>query len=478
MKKIDEKSWIAMHPYAGITYVDSVYMLIANDIYSTVENYLKNVTHVRDQEIEWISCCLSAYLEDRISGINIFRSFNKLHLNLYDKIMPFYRLDSRYDQEGINSCDINFIIWNCLQQIQIINKDTRLINPYNNKIVNLTSKIYSYFRKIVNNKEADINYDLRSYYYMLHIDSSDQLIERILNLKTRSYLLATYEDYLRFKEGSSKNILSGSKEDIDLPVMLGLNAHQWYAQMLGYYRNEYMELVEKLEIVPIDSYRFKSQVNGKQQFESVSTHRQIAINLAEYIDLNKLPEDVYYLHSSLIRFNNKWELVAPVQITRKPDSSLRTIPVPDEDPGICVIKNLNKQLTAFSKGFNIKFFESLGDLISFMDNPMIAEELKRKFGNDAACDYVLYPKTEGAVSVIKSVSCFIFHPDNKLYDSEYTTLHLQDYMKNASTQMKKIIINMFLRHLIVDLNGFEGEEDESIFKDNIPFIASYFLQYM
>ena len=171
MKRIDQNSWIAMHPYAEITHVDSVYILIANEIYLTVDNCLKNIAHIDDLEIEWISCCLTAYLEDRVSGINIFRSFNKLHYQLYDKVMPFYRLDSRYDQEGINSCDINFIVWNCLQQIQIMNKGARLISPYNSKIVNLTSKIYSYFRKIVNRKEADVNFNLRSYYYTTYIHS-------------------------------------------------------------------------------------------------------------------------------------------------------------------------------------------------------------------------------------------------------------------------------------------------------------------
>ncbi|MGL5786611.1 MAG: DUF3843 family protein [Bacteroidales bacterium] len=477
MNKINTKSWIAMHPYDEITYIDSGYLIIANEIYSTVSHYLKEITHISSVEVEWISCCLTAYLEDRISGLNIFRTLNKLHYSLYNKQMPFYRFDSRYDPEGLNACDISFVIWNCTQQIQIYKNRSEIISPYNTHITNLTSKIYTRFRRVVSKKEADVNFALRTYYYMADMNSPYAILERIHSLKTRTYLFSDYDDFLRFRENGAM-VASRPCEEIDSYVMFGIYPHQWYAHMLGFYKKEYKDIIDQIELLSLDSYVFKSNIDDTQCFESVAGDRILNIDLSKSIDPQKLVPDTHYLHSTLIRINNNWNLIPPVQITRSPETSLRQLADHSEPSDVYLIKNMNVRLNSLFTKLDIKCFSSLDDLIDFFVDERVRDELRSEFADNSENNFVLYPKSESAVYIIESIAPFIAGDKNELYDAEYTQQYLKHYMENASSEMKKIIIDMILRRLIVDFADFDDEYTNVIIKENIPFIASYFLQHI
>lgn len=477
MKKIDSRSWMAMHPYVNMCDTDSYYLLIAEDISQTVQEYLKELPHVSKNEIEWIACCIAAYFEDRTSGINLFRSLNKLHYIMYKRYLPFYRADSRYDLEGINAGDVSFVIWNCLQQIQIYNKDAVLISPYAKEVLALASKVYPKLRKLSNKGHSGTNYLARSYYYMFDTHSVDDVLDRIHTLKTRTYLLSSYEDFLRFKENGAM-VATRPCEEIDMPIMLGLYPHQWYAQMISFYRKEHSLLIDDIEILPLDSYLYEFTGEGKQVFSSVTCGRYIHLDLSKYLDPEKLVPGGQYLHSALIKYNNKWELVPPVQITRTKESTLRPMVEEMNDPSVYVIKNPNKRLNALCKDLNVKCFESTDDLLSFFKDQRISDELKERFAGLSETNYVLYPKNQNSIYVLRGVALFVNSARNLLYDKQYAKANLPGFMGSASENMKKIMINMIMRGLVTDLTGVEDSLKELGISDNIQFISSYLIQHL
>lgn len=53
---------------------------------------------------------LTSYLEDLVSGSELWNSFVRKHTKLYDKPLPFYVTED-YAEEEINNEDICFLIW-------------------------------------------------------------------------------------------------------------------------------------------------------------------------------------------------------------------------------------------------------------------------------------------------------------------------------------------------------------------------------
>lgn len=477
MRKVDSKSWMAIHPYSDMGATDTHYLLIAEELLHTVNSYLRNLPHVSIYESEWIACCLTAYYEDRSSGINLFRSLNELHKSMFGTYIPFYRTDSRYDPEGINGGDINFVIWNCLQQIQIYKKDSIIISPYAKEIVNLGTKVHSKLKKLFKKDYFGTNHSVRSYYYMFDINSVDNVLERIHSLKTRTYLLSTYEDFLRFKENGAM-VATRPCEEIDTPIMLGVYPNQWYAQMIGFYRKEYSTLINNIEILPLDSYIFECTKNYDQVFSALTTGRDIQLKLSGYINTEKLIPQEHYLHSSLIKYNSKWELVPPVQITRSKISSLKPITKEEYDDSVYIIKNTNERLNRLSNNADVYFFASFGDMLQFFEDQRIVDELREYFSASEDSDYVLYPKSKNSVYVIRGIARFIVSDKNPLYERDYAAEKLPEFMTKASMNMRKILINMMLMNLIVDMCAIDDNLENNRYQDNIQFLSSYLLQHL
>lgn len=477
MGKIDRRSWMAIHPYGDICDTDTYYLLIAEELIQTVNLYLGKLPHITIYESEWIACCLTAYYEDRSSGINLFRSLNELHKSMFGTYIPFYRTDIRYDTEGINSGDINFVIWNCLQQIQIYKKESLIISPYAKEIIQLGYKVYTKFKKIFRKDYSGTNHLVRSYFYMFDINSVDQVLERVHSLKTRTYLLATYDDFLRYKDNGAM-VATRPGEEIDSPIMLGLYPHQWYAQMIGFYRKEHSALISNIEILPLDSYLYEFSKNGDQVFSLLDSDKTVHLKLSTYLDVDKLVAHEHYLHSSLIKYNNRWELLPPVQITRSKISSLKPIVENELDKSVYIIKNTNERLNKLSINHDVHFFASFNDLIAFFKDQKIIDELKEYFTSSEPVDYILYPKSKNSVYVLKGVARFIVSDKNQMYDRDYAAEMLPSFMTKSSMNMRKILINMMLMNMIVDMCTIDNNADNNRYQDNIQFLSSYLLQHL
>ncbi|MGL5319054.1 MAG: DUF3843 family protein [Bacteroidales bacterium] len=477
MKKIDSRSWMAIHPYANMGDTDSYYLLVAQEIFQTVESYLCKLPHVSKLEAEWIACCLAAYYEDRTSGINLFRSLNHLHKSLFGTVIPFYRTDSRYEEEDINPADVNFLLWNCLQQIQIYNNQTVVISPSAKEILFLGTKVYTRLKKLNKLGNSGVNHILRAYYYMADVRQMDEVLERIHSLKTRSYLLSTYEDFLRLREDGA-TASAPTFEEISSPIMLGLYPHQWYAQMESFYRKENSELIYSMEILSLDTYRFDGSSDGEQIFSTLNSDRTIHLNLSKYLDTRKLNPQAHYLHTSLVKFNDMWELIPPVQITRTPECKLRTEGSTEEDRSLYKVTHVKDFAGIFSNNQNILFYASLEELLNAFTDSTIKEVLASHFMGMEETDYVIYRKNKSDIYILRGIARIISSDNNVFYDKKYAVDMLSLFISEATVAMKRILIHMILMNQIVDFYEVSEINGNNHFQDNVQFLSSFLIQHL
>ena len=113
-KRIYIKDWIDLKPYEKQTATDSYYLKLSNAVKQAITTNKQSLVlqiYLDNEELNDLSCFLTSYLEDLISGTNIWNAFIKIHQRLYKKQLPFYHLDVYYEEE-IN-CYFNLRIYDC-----------------------------------------------------------------------------------------------------------------------------------------------------------------------------------------------------------------------------------------------------------------------------------------------------------------------------------------------------------------------------
>lgn len=72
-KKLFTKDWLNLHPYKTADGVDQYYPQLANKIYLEQEETYFNELFDDDEDAKHLTLCISAYFEDVISGMGIWR---------------------------------------------------------------------------------------------------------------------------------------------------------------------------------------------------------------------------------------------------------------------------------------------------------------------------------------------------------------------------------------------------------------------
>ncbi len=106
------KTWLSLHPYTKAAQSDFYYLRLCNDVADILfsYDYFEIELDLSDDKIKDLACFLTAYFEDVISGVGLWKAFTQQHLELYDTCLPFFIPDEYY-QDEINPEDIMFLLW-------------------------------------------------------------------------------------------------------------------------------------------------------------------------------------------------------------------------------------------------------------------------------------------------------------------------------------------------------------------------------
>ena len=153
-KNIYANDWLQIHPYTTLQPSDIYFVELANRLFHAC-----TTTGLPEALCKKLALYASAYLEDQISGLQLWQSFTGEHQRLYGTMLPFYTIDASYYPDEINEEDLRFLIWNTWQKAGIISS---YLNPEDTRITNLAQSFYSILDKAY--EEAPENPVLKNYF--------------------------------------------------------------------------------------------------------------------------------------------------------------------------------------------------------------------------------------------------------------------------------------------------------------------------
>ncbi len=221
-----------LKPYEREARTDGYYLRLSNGVKDAILDGIDShifKAYLNDAELNLLSCFLTSYFEDIVSGTNVWNSFVRMHSRLYDKPLPFYDIDDYFEEE-INPQDISFLIWYFLNTIQT----DKFISPYNDFIIEAGDRIYEIFDEAWD--EAPENDIIRSFYQIDENENDFYIARKLIDtILFKTYLFYT-DTALALKEKETE-IVNKNKRDENLLNFLNENrdvsTHSYHTRLLA-----------------------------------------------------------------------------------------------------------------------------------------------------------------------------------------------------------------------------------------------------
>ena len=261
-KRIFIKQWLELKPYKKQTVTDSYYIKLCNTVKQAITNNRQSLVlqmYLNKEDVDYLACFLTSYLEDIISETNIWSSFVKTHKRLYKKQLPFYILDEYYEDE-INLQDISFLIWYFLNTIQ----EEKFIAPFNDFIIETAEKVMDVFDKAWDNAPEN---DFLKTFYQINKNENDFYIARNLidTILFKSYLFHP-DTFLKLDE-QELEIIEDSKDDEKIMMFLNENRdnnlHKSHTRLLSLQGKEWAsEILGNKHPLNLDFVNISRRIRG------------------------------------------------------------------------------------------------------------------------------------------------------------------------------------------------------------------------
>lgn len=315
-KRIYIKDWLELKPYEKHTIADIYYLKICNDIKRVITNNKQSFflrMYLDNKDIDILSCFLTSYFEDLISGTNIWNSFIKAHKRLYKKQLPFYILDEYYEEE-INPQDICFLIWYFLNTIQ----EEKFISPFNDFIVEIAKKVMHVFDKEW--EYAPENEYLKSFYQIDENEEDFYIARKLIDsLLFKTYLF--YPDSLIKLQKQEFEIIESSKikdnirmflnENRDSSLhrthtrLLSLKGKEWAAELLNsnhQLNKEFLNISKKIK----GFFFYKGQDSNNIFIEHIASGKKFNLTKKSFDHSETLKEVDIILFMGITQWKNEW----------------------------------------------------------------------------------------------------------------------------------------------------------------------------
>ncbi len=316
MEKIFIKDWLELKPYEKQSKTDGYYLKICNDVkraITTNKHFFVLLIYLDKKDVDILSCFLTSYFEDLISGTNIWNSFIRVHKRLYKKQLPFYNLDEYYEEE-INPQDVSFLIWYYLNTVQ----EEKFIAPFNDFIVEIADKIFEVFDKAW--EHAPENEYLKSF-YQIDENEEDFYVARYF---IDTVLFGTYlfypDSFLKLR-GQELEIIENSKDDENIMMYLNDNRdatlHKTHTRLFSLKGKEWVsEIVNSNHVLKKDFldiskkitgfFLYKGQDNNNIFIEHIASGKKFDLTKKSFDHSETLKELDTILFMGIVQWKNEW----------------------------------------------------------------------------------------------------------------------------------------------------------------------------
>lgn len=310
------KEWLNIKPYRKAYKTDHYYLRIANEVkQSILQNRLCLVLllYLDEEELDLLSCFLTSYFEDLISGSNIWNTFIEQCKKLYNKELPFYDLTDYYAGE-INTQDLYFLIWYFMETIQ----HEKAFAPFNDFILETAKVVMPVFEKEW--EYAPENELLREYYSFPEDENDfyqarnfmDQLLFhtylfypdtglRLLKLEARIIEKVTDEEHVvhMLQENRDKLVHAG------VTHLLAYSSKEWATALLGKNHplyHSYLNMSRKIT----GYFQYKGQDEKNIVLEHIASGRIFSMTKKSFDNADRLNELDAILYLGIVMWQNEW----------------------------------------------------------------------------------------------------------------------------------------------------------------------------
>ncbi|MBN2613825.1 MAG: DUF3843 family protein [Bacteroidales bacterium] len=519
--KVVLQQWMVLKPYAKQVPTDFFYLNLSNKVKQAITysgQLLVFKKFIDNEGINKLSCFLTSYLEDLISGCGIWNTFVRLHNQLYQKPVPFYDTEDYFEDE-INPQDIFFLIWYYLNTVQ---KD-KFISPFNDFIFITAYEVYDVFDSIWD--DAPQNPVLKDYYSFKE-DNTDFYKARnfIDNILFKTYLfypdtgLDIIDEELRIIEEKGdeeylQTMLSDNRDRIIHKVhtrLLNLTGKEWAVELLGEdhpLSRDYLDMSPKIA----GYFLYKGQDEINIFIEHIASGREFNLTKKSFEQSGLLKEIDTIMYMGIVRWRGEWWFSGVFfQVDYNPDlvldekKSVESLKAVDflshqEQNVDDLIQKQHKAFLDFNNGHPIAFVESdkIDDFIKgyidyFNASLKLSKKQKEKAlqhskkhssdedeigGNDFSDiseSGLVFFNPQSGVEIALSVNSAFPLPNNPFFNVAESEEHIMMLLMNDD--ISKDLVMYCIENCKSELPFFKEGEGRKYFSD-IDFLLRFWKKY-
>lgn len=484
--------WLEWHPYQQTTAVDKYYTNLANRIYKILtKSPIANDLKVKEEDLRMLACCLTAYFEDVISEIGIWKAFTTECKRIYGKSLPFYDLqEEAYLEDETNEEDVRFLIWHHIQQT----RDGSVVNPENPIIEVAAVLIHNLLIDEYNNApenerlqaflNPDNRYDtffeyrelLQWFHYQCYFNAFNyRELEEVIDEEEEAWAEKeyTHTQCKIFQYSITVDLCFSSRNN-----MLSLTSPEWLSRIYG---SEFQQAKCFEDVVRKEQslYLFQKEEEGFVYVMDVRTEKELRIERSSMSDTNVLIPNQSYFVCILARYNTDWhQYGALLKVTEEDLLKLKAV-FNEEDKQL---EEAGKLYDTFMKKCNqvpFVIMRSHEEYLRFLQEDLNytlqeSELLLKKVPKEC----LLTPHREKGLIVCRAISS-IKTSLNPFYDAKIAEEEAFNFYTKDGFCPFELICYLHDNDLLPDagLKSLKGKEHgKKLIKENWDFFTRYFLQ--
>lgn len=495
MKKnrIFVNEWMEWHPYERATTVDQYYTNLANRIYGILtKNYIADDTKVEEEDLRLLACCLTAYFEDVVSEIGIWKAFTTECRRIYGKSLPFYDLkEDSYFEDETNEEDIRFLMWHHIQQTRY----QSVINPENPTIQLAATDIHylliDEYDKAPENKQLQAffspqnQYDtffeyrelLEWFHYHCYFNAFNYLeLEDVIEEEEENWEKKKYTDSQRqiLRYSLTSDLCFYSRHN-----MLSLTTPEWLSRIYGPEFQQakcFGEVVRKEQTV----YLFRKEEGEFVYVMNLRTEEELRIARSSMNDTSLLIPNGSYFLCILAYYNAEWQQYgALINYPEEVHPFLKTAFKEEDEQQ----KGAEKMYDIFMEKCNqvpFVFVRSHEEHLHFLKEvlgfPLEADYCLPK---DAPKKALLTPHRKKGLIVVEHLLSSIKTSQNPFYDQKIAEEEAFGFYTMSGICPFEFVCYLHDNDLLPDANlkSLKGKEyGKKFLEENWDFFTRYFLQ--
>ena len=485
MVKIFPQQWRQIHPFLTPMSTDQYYAQLASRVAEILNGSFLKDAFETTEDMKDTAIRITAWFEDIIANLGIWRTVNEECSKRHGKPLPFYDTDSYFPNEP-NIEDINLLLWDAMETLH----PDRFMNPENPAIIEAAVALCKLF-----DEEFQTAPETEELYDFLHDEQQLQdywHIRKVCDwLSMRSYISQRQSDKWR-------ELLEESTEDNDSPMdeemisysiltdltfrgkhnLLSLTAPQWLARITK--NQEFNDLQ-----FSNPTYYLLIGENATQfLMRNMATDEELAIEKDSFSDdefvsrYPKVGDTVFFC--SLVRFNGCYYQCGLMAHNQKSNIKLDLI---DEEKRKIRLseKGSHALFLKASGGKPVVFCKDDNEMLQFyrkMQLPLTPDsiaEFRRLFA-DCKNGIALVGDLYGGISIIPELAYCIKSDDNPFYDQQKAAQHAHALLLDPNAISYGAACALIDYNLLPDakLNSLNGDEyGRQFLHTHAQFITDY-----